>query len=48
MEETSTVHTETITYENMEEKMNELRMLYAANKEYVIAIGECGIDLHYP
>jgi len=34
--------------ENIEEKMNELRTLYKANKEYIAAIGECGIDLHYP
>lgn len=28
--------------------MSELEKLYTENKEYIIAIGECGIDVHYP
>lgn len=28
--------------------MAELRILYEANKEYIVAIGECGIDTYYP
>lgn len=28
--------------------LNELERLYAANKDHIVAIGECGIDLHFP
>jgi len=29
-------------------KIQELKDLYEANKEHIVAIGECGIDVHYP
>ena len=28
--------------------LNELEKLYEANKDYIVAIWECGIDLHFP
>ncbi len=28
--------------------LNELKKLYEANKDYIVAIWECGIDLHFP
>lgn len=28
--------------------LNELEKLYEENKDYIVAIGECGIDLHFP
>lgn len=37
-----------ITPENISEKMQRLKTLYADNKDYVVAIGETWIDLHYP
>ncbi len=37
-----------VTSENITEKMDRLKQLYSDNKQYVVAIGECGIDLHYP
>lgn len=48
MEEPTTVHTEIITEENIERKMDILRALYATNKQYIVAIGECGIDTFFP
>jgi Tat protein secretion system quality control protein TatD with DNase activity len=36
-----------ITQENLKEKISELKKLYNENKEYIVAIGECGIDVHY-
>jgi len=48
MEEPTTVCTEVITEENIESKINILRTLYNANKEYIVAIGECGIDTFFP
>ena len=48
MEEPSTVHTEIITEENIQQKIFDLKKLYEVNKEYVVAIGECGIDTYYP
>lgn len=37
-----------ITRENIDVKIDSLRTLYEENKEYIVAIGECGIDTHYP
>lgn len=37
-----------VTSENITEKIERLKQLYSDNKQYVVAIGECGIDLHYP
>lgn len=37
-----------ITVQNIFEKMQQLRTLYVDNKEYIVAIGETWIDLHYP
>ncbi len=37
-----------ITEENLQQKMIELEKLYDMNKEYIVAIGECGIDTYYP
>ena len=37
-----------ITKENIDERISTLRKLYDENKEHIIAIGECGIDTHYP
>lgn len=37
-----------ITEENIQQKMVDLRSLYETNKEYIVAIGECGIDTYYP
>jgi Tat protein secretion system quality control protein TatD with DNase activity len=48
MEEPTTVRTEIITEENIENKIALLRTLYAANSEYIVAIGECGIDTFFP
>jgi TatD DNase family protein len=28
--------------------LNELENLYKKNKDHIVAIGECGIDLHFP
>ena len=36
-----------ITKENIDQKMTELKNQYLANKEYIVAIWECGIDTHY-
>jgi len=48
MQEPSVVRTEIITEENIQQKMDGLRVLYEANKKYIVAIGECGIDTFYP
>lgn len=37
-----------ITHENLDEKITALRNMYDGNKEHIVAIGECGIDTHYP
>ncbi len=37
-----------ITKENIEQKMTELKNQYLSHKEHIVAIGECGIDTHYP
>ena len=37
-----------ITEENIQQKMVDLKKLYTDNKEYIVAIGECGIDTYYP
>jgi TatD DNase family protein len=37
-----------ITEENIQQKISDLKKLYESNKEYVVAIGECGIDTYYP
>ncbi len=37
-----------VTAENIPEKMQRLKKLYSDNKQYVVAIGETWIDLHYP
>lgn len=48
MEEPSVVRTEIITEENIQQKISDLRKLYEANKQYIMAIGECGIDTYFP
>jgi len=37
-----------ITEENIQQKIIDLKKLYEENKEYIVAIGECGIDTYYP
>lgn len=37
-----------ITQENIIEKMDWLKKLYLDNISYVVAVGETGLDLHYP
>lgn len=37
-----------ISIDEIPEKMQWLKDFYLANKSYVVAIWECGIDLHYP
>jgi len=37
-----------ITEENIQQKIIDLKKLYEANKAYIVAIGECGIDTYYP
>ncbi len=37
-----------ITEENIQQKISDLKTLYEANKQYIVAIGECGIDTYYP
>lgn len=37
-----------ITEQNLQEKIQGLKKLYEENKEYIVAIGECGIDTYYP
>ncbi len=37
-----------VTAQNIPEKITWLKNLYLNNKEHIVAIGECGIDLHYP
>lgn len=37
-----------ITKDTIQEYMNELRMQYAEHKKHIVAIGECGIDVHFP
>lgn len=37
-----------ITSSNIKERMDWLVDLYSKSKEHVVAIWECGIDLHYP
>lgn len=37
-----------ITEENLQQKIVDLKKMYEENKEYVVAIGECGIDTYYP
>ena len=41
-------HNGEITEENIQQKISDLKKLYEANKEYIVAIGECGIDTYYP
>lgn len=48
MQEPTVVRTEIITEANVQQKIDGLRSLYEANKEYIVAIGECGIDTYYP
>lgn len=36
-----------ITSDNLKNKIEELKKLYIENKEYIVAIWECGIDVHY-
>jgi len=38
----------TIVAENISAKMQRLKELYLHNTPYVVAIGECGFDVHYP
>lgn len=38
----------TITLENRQDEYSRLRQLYESHKQHIVAIGECGIDLHYP
>jgi len=37
-----------ITEENIQQKISDLKTLYEENKQYIVAIGECGIDTYYP
>ena len=37
-----------ITDSNLHHKLKEMSLLYAPYKECIVAIGECGIDTHYP
>ena len=37
----------TITEDNIEKNINNLKKVYLENKEYIVAIWECGIDTHY-
>ena len=37
-----------ITHDTIDEKISALKKMYAENKEHIVAIGECGIDTHYP
>lgn len=37
-----------ITKENIDQYMEEFEDLYATHKEHIVAIGECGIDVHFP
>ncbi len=37
-----------INWENIQQKIIDLKQLYTKNKEYIGAIGECGIDTYYP
>ena len=37
-----------ISEEDIQKKMSDLKKLYEENKEHIVAIGECGIDKHYP
>ena len=37
-----------ITAENISEKMSWLKDMIVQNRQYVVAVWECGIDLHYP
>ncbi len=36
-----------VTKENIAERMDDIKVLYAENKALIYAIGECGTDLHY-
>lgn len=36
-----------ITEDNLAEKIKDLKNMYENNKDYVVAIWECGIDVHY-
>jgi len=37
-----------IFLEDYKQKMQELKQLYQANQEHVVAVGETGIDVHFP
>lgn len=37
-----------ITDQNVDQKISDLKILYEKNKEYIVAIWECGIDTYYP
>jgi TatD DNase family protein len=37
-----------ITPENIEKKFQEMKSLYEGNEKHVVAIGETGIDIHFP
>jgi TatD DNase family protein len=36
-----------VTADTIDMKMDELRALYEAERDVIVAIGECGIDMHY-
>ncbi len=37
-----------ITKQNLEEQIQNMKKLYESNKQYIVAIWEAGIDLHFP
>lgn len=37
-----------ISEENLQQKIVDLKKIYQEHKEYIVAIGECGIDTYYP
>ena len=41
-------HDGEISEENIQQKIVDLKKMYEENKEYIVAIGECGIDTYYP
>lgn len=41
-------HEDICDMDTIHERMAQIKALYEAHPEHVVAIGECGIDLHYP
>jgi Tat protein secretion system quality control protein TatD with DNase activity len=44
----SEVHFAEVTKANLQDKISTIKNIYLNNSDIICAIGECGIDLHFP